>query len=59
MLWFPSLAYQAYAEVLTSDCGTFEHSDAADRNNYGENLYMCWGISDCFSPENAMTQLCK
>ena len=53
------LANQAYAEVLAANCGTFEHSEAEDRNYYGENLYMCWGSTDCYTPENAMYLLCK
>ena len=50
---------QAYAGVLAANCGTFKHSEAGDRNYYGENLYMCWGIPDCYTPEDAMYLLCK
>lgn len=50
---------QAYAKVLAGACGTFRHSDIGDRNFYGENLYMCWGSTDCYTPERVMYLFCK
>lgn len=51
---------QAYAEELASNssCGTLQHSNAEDRNYYGENLFTCGSTAaGCFSPAYAMSLL--
>lgn len=46
-------------QVLMTSCGQMFHSEREDRNNYGENLYMCWGSSACYTDERAMDRLCE
>eukprot|EP00904_Undaria_pinnatifida_P001105 jgi/Undpi1/10996/HiC_scaffold_30.g13297.m1 len=47
------------SSFLSSDCGSFYHSESEDRHGYGENLYLCWGSGSgtCYSPEKAMNGL--
>lgn len=50
---------QVHADALSRSCGEFFHSSVDDRNDNGENMFMCWGSEPCFTPQVAMKLLCE